>query len=158
MVASDDIVQNLNHLNHGFALNPSPFVMKLGMEFIKDLKAGGLKDALTLVSSNRDYARQALQGTPLHICESLSEPSVLWLQLPANVAAGAFAAQCQQAGVSVMPGNHYFWANPREGDRFIRIACLRDAATFKAGIDLVAEIALIPGLPVDSRQRVANID
>jgi aspartate/methionine/tyrosine aminotransferase len=43
-------------------------------------------------------------------------------------------------GVYVLPGTYFFWHNPAQGERYIRIALARNTDNFLEGMSLIRQI------------------
>ena len=142
VVASKDFHDPLRRLNELYMLSPSPFVLRLGIEFLKDLRDGGLQRSLAIVRENGECAHELLSQTFLKIVAADTPSSVIWLQcIDSTISGEQFAEYCKSNGLYVVGGTHYFWADHRAGRQFIRVACMRDPTPFKMGISRLGELA-----------------
>jgi aspartate/methionine/tyrosine aminotransferase len=101
-----------------------------------------------IVALNRQFLRSALESLPLSIPFIDSTISVEWIRLPELWSSSHLAFDLAQSGVAVLPGAQFFWDDPAKGERWIRVALMRDPSTFKDGV-----IALASSIQIYSRRK-----
>jgi aspartate/methionine/tyrosine aminotransferase len=122
-----------------FLLHVSPVGIKLMHEFIRLSQQDGLAFVHEVVRINRKVLYDNLAGTFLTPCEH-PFASVAWLRIDGPLNALELKQVLDEHGVFVLPGNHFFWHNRRQGERFIRVALARDADMFREAAALLGEV------------------
>lgn len=141
VVASDDLKNELSKIVEGFFLNPSPFIIRLGIEFLKDLLNDGLNHDYQLLYQNRQNAAVLLKNTYLKPLLPEIPSSVIWIEITnPEISADDFAEYCKSRGLYFIPGSHYFWESPELGRHFIRLACMRDPDYFLSSLSLLVKL------------------
>jgi len=108
-------------------LSVSPFVLALVEAFSEDGADGGLAELRRFVSSNRDRVRAALAGSErLRLEDPDSRASVARLRLDDGLSAREVWETLRARGVHTLPGARFHWADPEQGDCYLRIALSRD--------------------------------
>jgi aspartate/methionine/tyrosine aminotransferase len=92
-----------------------------------------------VVAVNRALLYQKLAGTFLIPCE-LPFASVSWLRIHHSFTGLRLKQQLDEHGVFVLPGEHFFWNDRRQGQEFIRVALTRDADMFCEAAGLLSEV------------------
>jgi aspartate/methionine/tyrosine aminotransferase len=122
-----------------FLLHVSPVGIKLMHEFIRLSEQDGLASIHEVVRVNRKALCDNLAGTFLTPCER-PFASVAWLRIDHPLSGLALKQVLDEHGVFVLPGNQFFWNDPRQGDQFIRVALVRDADMFREAAGLLGEV------------------
>lgn len=136
----EKIHTDLVDINNDFILNVSPFIFVLLAEFINfDLKS---KDGsyLSDVRSNANTIQRNIAKTKLKFFNSESNISACFLEIPQGASAVKLAELLNKAGLSVLPGNSFFWNNPKKGDRYIRLALARPREEFGPNFETLMEL------------------
>jgi aspartate/methionine/tyrosine aminotransferase len=122
-----------------FLLHVSPVGIKLLNEFIRLSEQDDMASIHEVVRINRKTLCDNLVGTFLTPCER-PFASVAWLRIDHALTGLALKQILDEHGVFVLPGNHFFWNDPPEGEHFIRIALVRDAEMFRKATRLLGEV------------------
>jgi aspartate/methionine/tyrosine aminotransferase len=101
------------------------------------------------VRTNRQTLYSQLCGSFLTPREH-SFGSVSWLEIGNSTTAFELKQILDAQGVFVLPGNHFYWSDRRQGDTFVRVALTRDADMFAEAAALLAEVCrqVAHGVPV----------
>jgi aspartate/methionine/tyrosine aminotransferase len=129
-----------------FLLHVSPAGIRMVHEFIRLSLLDGLASVRRVVGDNRATLYAALAETFLTPCER-PFASVSWLRIDAPLTGQELKRLLAGHGVFVLPGNQFFWNEPRQGDPFLRVALTRDADIFRAAASLLGKICrrIAPG-------------
>jgi aspartate/methionine/tyrosine aminotransferase len=121
-----------------FLLHVSPFGIKLMHEFIRLSEQDDMAYIHQVVAVNRKQLYANLDETILRPCE---HPffSVAWLRIEHSLSDLQLKEILDKRGVFVLPGNHFFWHDPRQGEKFIRVALTRDADVFCEAANLLGQ-------------------
>jgi aspartate/methionine/tyrosine aminotransferase len=92
-----------------------------------------------VVRVNRKTLYDNLEGTFLTPCER-PFASVAWLRIDHPLNGLELKRVLDERGVFVLPGNHFFWHDRSRGEKFIRVALVRDADTFREAAALLAAV------------------
>jgi aspartate/methionine/tyrosine aminotransferase len=111
-------------------LHVSPAGIKLVHEFVRLSRHDDLASVHEVVRVNRTMLYDTLKGTFLTPCER-PFASVAWLRIDHSLSGMELKQILDEHGVFVLPGNQFFWHDPRKGDKFIRVALARDAEVFR---------------------------
>lgn len=122
-----------------FLLHVSPVGIKLMHEFIRLSQQDDMASIHELVSVNRKALYDNLAGTFLTPCER-QFASVAWLRIDHSLNGQELKQILDEHGVFVLPGNHFFWHDRRQGEKFIRVALTRDADEFREAATLLGEV------------------
>jgi DNA-binding transcriptional MocR family regulator len=107
-------------------LTVSPFVLLLVERLAAEAADGGLGRLHALIAHNREILASALKGTGAAIEHPESRTSVALVRLPDGVHGQRLWRDLASKGLYVLPANAFFWAEPAEGDEFVRVALARD--------------------------------
>ncbi|TDC74549.1 aminotransferase class I/II-fold pyridoxal phosphate-dependent enzyme [Streptomyces hainanensis] len=107
-------------------LTVSPLILALVAEFAEDGREGGYRRLHSLIAANRRALTDALAGTGATVPGPTADVSVSLVELPAHLTARDVWQDLRNAGLHVLPGGHFFWADAPRGDRYIRVALGRD--------------------------------
>jgi aspartate/methionine/tyrosine aminotransferase len=122
-----------------FLLHVSPVGIKLMHEFIRLSRQDGMASVHDVVRVNRRALHANLAGTFLTPCER-PFASVAWLRIDHPLSGAELKKILDARGVFVLPGNHFFWHDRRQGEKFIRVALVRDADTFGEATALLGDV------------------
>jgi aspartate/methionine/tyrosine aminotransferase len=122
-----------------FLLHVSPVGIKLMHEFIRLSQRDDMASVHEVVAVNRKALYDNLAGTFLSPCE-LPFASVAWLRIDHPLNALELKRILDEHSVFVLPGNQFYWHDPRRGEKFIRVALVRDAGMFGEAAALLAEV------------------
>lgn len=131
LLASRDITHDIYQIVTSVLLNVSPFVLKLVTRYIQDSGADDFASVREVLEINRKCAQSRLAGTLLKYCEPQIKTSVAWFQIsdPA-LDADSLQAHLLQSNIYVLSGKYFYWNNPEQGQRYIRIALARRPEMF----------------------------
>ena len=127
-------------------LNVSPTVLALLSRILTAAVSGGDRQVsgrgpLTLrrelASRNRAKLNGMLQSLCLPTAQD-SESFVAWVPLIDGWSASEVAHLSESAGVSILPGDEFFWAY-EDPPQYLRVALLRDEAYFGEAIEILAD-------------------
>jgi aspartate/methionine/tyrosine aminotransferase len=122
-----------------FLLHVSPVGIKLMHEFIRLSEQDDMASIHEVVRVNRKALYENLAGTFLTPCER-PFTSVAWLRIDHPLNGRALKQVLDEHDVFVLPGNHFFWHDRRQGDQFIRVALARDADVFREAARLLGDV------------------
>jgi aspartate/methionine/tyrosine aminotransferase len=122
-----------------FLLHVSPVGIRLMHEFIRLSQQDEMASIHEVVSVNRKALYDNLAGTFLTPCER-PFASVAWLRIDHSLNGLELKQILDEHGVFVLPGNHFFWHDPRQGAKFIRVALTRDADVFREAATLLGKV------------------
>jgi aspartate/methionine/tyrosine aminotransferase len=133
------LFDRINDIYTDFLLHVSPVGIRLMQEFIRLSEQDELASIYEVVRVNRQALYDNLAGTFLTPCER-PFASVAWLRIDHPLSAQALKQALDGHGVYVLPGNHFFWHDRRQGEQFIRVALARDADMFREAAGLLGEV------------------
>ena len=132
---SKDVYPDVYNIHTAYLLNVSPFILNLVTEYILDSEQDGFSSVYDLLERNRNIAIKELDGSILELQKSASKVSVAWCKITdPSIDASELQEAILKEGVYVLPGRYFFWNNPEEGERFIRIALARNTDMFQAAM------------------------
>lgn len=124
----------LRHVYTDILLGVSPAILCLVTALADDAAMGGLAALHRFIGEHRALVRSAL---PDRGPDPDSRISVERLALPAGLRASRVAADLRERDVHVLPGPKFHWADPAEGESFIRIALSRPREVVREGAEVV---------------------
>jgi aspartate/methionine/tyrosine aminotransferase len=133
------LLRNIYDIYTDFLLHVSPVGIKLMHEFIRLSQEDDMASVHEVVRVNREALYENLAGTFLTPCEH-PFASIAWLRIDAPLSGLELKAILDERGVFVLPGEHFFWHDRRQGERFIRVALVRDADVFREAATLLGEV------------------
>lgn len=133
LVCSNDLFGSLYRIYSDFLLHVSPFVLLLLTAFVRLSRKDQFQTIRSIVRRNRAFLVEKLQDSGVVSCE-VEGLSVAWLRLPHTIQAHDFVRVARGEGVCILPGTFFYWNSPRSGERFVRIALLRDRDMFEDAI------------------------
>lgn len=119
------LAEQLAHIYSDFLLHVSPVSVALLEQFI----GLGMAHVREVVNVNRRCLRDAIQGTEL-VPTSAPFMSVEWLRVTGEATSDQWRSRLANAGVHVLAGHRFFWSQPQVGDRYLRVALVRDPSMF----------------------------
>jgi aspartate/methionine/tyrosine aminotransferase len=122
-----------------FLLHVSPVGIKLMHEFIRLSQLDNLRSIHDLVRANRKALYDNLEGTFLTPCER-GFASVAWLKIEHSLSGMELKQILDEQGVFVLPGDHFFWHDRRQGGKFIRAALARDVDVFCQAAQVLGKV------------------
>jgi aspartate/methionine/tyrosine aminotransferase len=122
-----------------FLLHVSPVGIRLMHEFIRLSQQDDMASIHEVVRVNRQVLYENLEGTFLKPCER-PFASVAWLRIEHPLSGQEIKQILDEHGVFVLPGNHFYWHDRRQGEQFIRIALVRDAEMFREAAARLGEV------------------
>ena len=131
IMASRDLNAELYRIVTSVLLNVSPFILKLVTRYVQDSAADGFASVREVLAVNRRRVRDQLDGSLLGYCEPMVETSVAWFRIAdARVSADELQAYLLDHQIYVLSGKYFYWHDPAQGQRFVRIALARDPHMF----------------------------
>ena len=138
---SDCLYEELYNIYTAYILTISPLILTLLREFIWDSHRNQFSATRYLIEKNRTILKETLERTILRLPETIAKTSVAWCEIQESSIRSTdlqqFLLQCK--GIYVLPGTFFYWNNPTEGEKYIRIALARDTDNFKKGMNLLKE-------------------
>ena len=122
-----------------FLLHVSPVGIRLVHEFVRLSQQDDLAYIHDIVKVNRQTLAEHLGGTFLTPCER-EFASVSWLRIDYPLNGFQLKKILDEHGVFVLPGDHFYWHDRQQGERFIRVALTRDADVFASAAALLGEV------------------
>lgn len=129
LVASRGIAKDVAEIYYDFLLHASPFALTLLTEFMRTARRDGRATIRDVVARNRAILYEALAGTFLEPREA-TFASISWLRINNGLSGVQLQRLLADAGVHILPGNQFYWSDPRQGDAFVRVALVRDLEMF----------------------------
>ncbi|GAA2069390.1 aminotransferase class I/II-fold pyridoxal phosphate-dependent enzyme [Streptomyces albiaxialis] len=127
---SFDIAEKLSDV----LLSVSPFVLSLLAEFAADARDGGYERIHALIRRNRQVLADSLDGTGASLPPGSADVSVALVELPDHLSSRKAWSDLRRLGLHALPCESFFWADKKQGERFIRVALSRDTPLIeKAG-------------------------
>jgi aspartate/methionine/tyrosine aminotransferase len=132
LLASQSLNDDIYKIVTSVLLNVSPFVLKLVTAYIRDSAEDDFRSVRELLDVNRRCASEQLNGPHLACVEPMVPTSVAWFRIRSEAhTADELHAYLLQAQVYVLSGRYFYWNDPRQGQRFIRIALARPPEVFE---------------------------
>ncbi len=132
IMASRDLNDEIYQILTSVLLNVSPFVLKLVTRYIQDSVEDNFASIREVLEVNRQCARTQLDGTLLRYCEPMVKTSVAWFEIKdPKLTADELQTYLLEHQIYVLPGKYFYWHNPAQGQRFIRIALAREPRIFE---------------------------
>jgi len=155
LATSEDLYGPLYELHNDLLLNVSPFVLRLLTRYLEDSAERGLEATVRRpVRENRAALRRALHGTVLTPLEPEKAISVEWVRIGSPALSALDVVRLlADAGVGILPGDHFHWDDAETGSRYVRFALARDPAVFAAACTRTRDA--LNAAPVPSRSGAA---
>ena len=136
LTVSDDLLPETKRIHNDFLLNVSPFILELLRRYLDDSIEHGLNNSIqNIVQSNRAYLREMLSSSFIRPANLTSLISVEWLTIEDEYSGDYIVDTLKNVGVYLLPGKNFFWSNPAQGDKFVRLALMRDPKVFRMAIN-----------------------
>jgi amino acid adenylation domain-containing protein len=126
----------LQAITDDLLLNVSPFVFALLAEFGRADIIGHARD---ISVRNRAALEQALAGGPLTVVVGGPTMSIAWVRIPDDWDCVEFCDWLEKRSITLLPGRPFYWADPEQGARHVRVALMRPAASFAASVAALAD-------------------
>lgn len=138
---SDNLYDELYSIYTAYILNVSPFILNFLTEYIKDSQKHQFASTKNLLNTNRRTIEEIFDNSILKIQNPKGKVSVAWCEImDPNLTATELQRILCTGGVYVLPGTYFFWHNPAQGERYIRIALARNTDNFLEGMSLIRQI------------------
>jgi aspartate/methionine/tyrosine aminotransferase len=138
---SDNLYDELYSIYTAYILNVSPFILNFLTEYIKDSQKHQFASTKNLLNTNRRIIEEIFDNSILKIQNPKGKVSVAWCEIMyPNLTATELQRILCTGGVYVLPGTYFFWHNPAQGERYIRIALARNTDNFLEGMSLIRQI------------------
>lgn len=135
-----NVDQPLSRIYTDIMLGVSPLILCLVTALSQDAAAGGLAALHHTISTNRKALRATIPEPELgRWLDPDNRISVDRMALPPYLYATRVAEDLRQRDVHVLPGSKFHWAEPVDGERFIRVALGRPESTVRAGAERIRE-------------------
>lgn len=142
LVSSEHIGLPLETIYSDILLGVSPFILALVERFAQDATAGGLDELHDCIRVNRTLLRDALADVPSVSFPDLdSKVSVERVELADRTGMQVWA-RLQEREVYVLPCRQFHWADPAQGERFLRVALARSRGTVAAAAQELRSVLL----------------
>jgi enduracididine biosynthesis enzyme MppP len=129
LIFSDDIGLPLRRIYTDILLGVSPLILQLIKDLAEDASAGGLEELYRFVSGNRAILRNELTRAGMRrFPDADSRISVERVLVPPPGTATDLLHELRADGIHVLPCRQFHWADPTEGERFVRVALGRPPA------------------------------
>jgi enduracididine biosynthesis enzyme MppP len=121
-------------------LTASPFVARLVEELATDMAAGGLRQMHELIAGNRALIAEALEDfAEASLADGDSRVSVARVELTESGATRIWGRLLQR-GVHTVPCRPFYWAQPDEGEHYLRVALSRNAEDVESALAAIREV------------------
>jgi enduracididine biosynthesis enzyme MppP len=128
----------LRHVYTDILLGVSPAILCLVTALADDAAHGGLAALHRLIGDHRAMVRDVIREPGCgRWPDRDSRISVERLALPQGLRASQVAADLRERDVHVLPGAKFYWADPGEGESFIRIALGRPREDVREGAQVI---------------------
>jgi aspartate/methionine/tyrosine aminotransferase len=119
-----------------------PFAALVVEAFARDMAAGGMAVIHERIARNRAILGEALAGTDAgELIAPDSRVSMALIRLAAPWSSTRLWGRLIRRGVNAVPGRPIWWARPREGEHYLRVALARDPEVLeRAGREIRAEL------------------
>lgn len=120
-------------------LTASPFVARVVEELATDMAAGGLRQIHELIAGNRAIIAEALDDFgDASLADGDSRVSVARVELT-DPSATRLWGRLLQRGVHAVPCRPFYWAQPDEGERYLRVALSRNPEDVESAVAAIRE-------------------
>ncbi|OBQ20472.1 pyridoxal phosphate-dependent aminotransferase [Anabaena sp. AL93] len=138
---SDNLYDEMYSIYTAYILNVSPFILNFLTEYIKDSQRYQFTSTKNLLKTNRKIIEEIFDNSILKIQKPKGKVSVAWCEImEPNLTATELQRILCTGGIYVLPGSYFFWYNPAQGERYIRIALARNTDNFLEGMSLIRQI------------------
>jgi enduracididine biosynthesis enzyme MppP len=123
-----------------FLLTASAFVARLVEELALDMAAGGLRQMHELIAGNRAAIAEALDDfADAWLADGDSRVSVARVELR-EADATRIWGRLLQRGVHTAPCRPFYWAQPDEGERYLRVALSRNPEDVERAVAAIRDV------------------
>jgi aspartate/methionine/tyrosine aminotransferase len=131
---SPRLAQAVARLHSDFLLHVSPFTVRLLTEFVRLSRKDACQYLRDLVIRNRSALYEAIVGSVLRPADA-GYLSLAWLAIdhPSLRAADLKRGLAAQ-GVRVLSGDQFYWSDRQLGERYLRVALVRDPEVFDEAV------------------------
>lgn len=138
---SDCLYEEMYSIYTAYILSISPFILNLLSEYILESHRSQFTSTRYLLKQNHNILKETLKGTILHLPETMTKTCVAWCKIEDSSIKSTELQEFlfQAKGVYILPGTFFYWHNPTEGEKYIRIALARDTDNFIQGMKLLKE-------------------
>lgn len=135
IMSSRDLNDEIYQILTSVLLNVSPFVLKLVTRYVQDSVDDNFASIREILDINRQCARTQLDGTLLRYIEPMVTTSVAWFEIKdPKLTADELQAYLLEHQIYVLSGKYFYWHNPAQGQRYIRIALAREPRIFEQAL------------------------
>lgn len=123
-----EVLTGIEEIFHESWIRTPPLNLHVAAQAI--VREGGASRARSAMTENRDRLLDALG--PMGF-ELISEPAgfaLLRLPISCPISSGKLTDVLLDAGVAILPGGPFYWDDPPQGDRLVRISLLRPVDEF----------------------------
>jgi aspartate/methionine/tyrosine aminotransferase len=107
-------------------LSASPVVLQMIRALSADWASGGRERAAAMIERNRAEVRDAIATVGLGLADPVSRISVARIELPGQGPdSSVLYKEMRARGVHMLPCRPFYWADPDEGLRYIRVSLAR---------------------------------
>ncbi|QFS47274.1 pyridoxal phosphate-dependent aminotransferase [Nostoc sphaeroides] len=138
---SDCLYEEMYSIYTAYILSISPFILNLLSEYILESHRSQFSSTRYLLKKNQTILKEMLQGTILHLPETMTKTCVAWCEIQDSSIKSTELQEFlfQAKGVYILPGTFFYWSNHPQGEKYIRIALARDTDNFMQGMKLLKE-------------------
>ncbi|MGF9915064.1 pyridoxal phosphate-dependent aminotransferase [Paenibacillus ehimensis] len=144
LAMSEDLAEAMLELHNDILLNVSPFILQLLIEYLKDTARHGLRSVLwETIDRNRQTLREAIRSSGLLLNNPDSTISVEWLRIAdPRIRSLDLVDRLQRLGLGILPGDHFYWHDHGQGERYIRVALARCPDMFAEACNILKSALL----------------
>lgn len=135
-----DIASQIEIVYEEIFLAVSPFALLVLNHFIKNAISLGLENVvLNKVRQHREILLKSIKGTILtSASKSNLDLSVQWLKIEKqNLFDLELVNTLSQSGLYILPGRHFFWADPVQGKNYVRVSLLKPYEKFSLACQIL---------------------
>ena len=107
-------------------MNAPPFSALVVEAFAEDMADGGLAVIHDRLETNRRILRETLLGSGAEVVDRGSKVSMSLVRMPDGMPSTRLWGRLLRRGVHAVPGRPIWWARPRDGERYLRVALARE--------------------------------
>lgn len=138
---SDNLYEEMYSIYTAYILNVSPFILNFLTEYLLDSQKCQFDSTKNLLNTNRKILEEKFRDSILKPHKPKSKVSVAWCEIMVpNLKATELQKILYEEKVYVLPGTYFFWHNPDQGEKYVRIALARDTENFVEGMSLIKDI------------------
>lgn len=147
---SSDMAAQVEVVYEEIFLAVSPFTLLVLNHFIVDALQRGIETVvLSQVRRHRRLLLASLKGTllaPATKCDL--DLSVQWLKITDSQFSDLNIVEyLSHSGLYILPGRHFFWANGKEGEQYVRVSLLKPHGKFALACQVLRKQILKLGRP-----------